>query len=257
MQRPNPVNRLLWKEKGYRRACNMVKRVAPNPDQVKITTESVNLSSATSDGKIVKGKGKYGKDDTFIYPDHKVKRATHLSDATNWVGEAYRDHKEPELQRRKHESNFFITLNTNKTVSPGASMDKGCEAVKHALTELAKDHVICEYLKFGPKNTEYVHDKFKDVIQSTSFDGAVEVGDKLNRLHCHIWLTVHHFSQIQVSTPLLQHVFKRIYNAKVDSFGSQYSHLKLTKKAYGQVKLLPSSDWAIVIRQYIHKAMAA
>ena len=54
-------------------------------------------------------------------------------------------------------------------------------------------------------------------------------------------------------------MFKALYNAHVTPIGTVggINELKVNRMPYIQVKLLPSSDWAMVIRQYIHKAMVA
>ena len=73
--------------------------------------------------------------------------------------------------------------------------------------------------------------------------------------HSHIWLTVHHYSQVQVNMPVMQKMFKEAYNSRIDIMNSR--QLRCNGMPYIQVKLLPSSDWAMVIKQYIHKGMAA
>ena len=83
---------------------------------------------------------------------------------------------------------------------------------------------------------------------------AVETGEGFERLPCHIWLTVHHYSQVQINMPVMQQMFKRMYNQRVGGVFNQ--KLAITKNPYISVKLLPTSDWADVIKSYIHKAMA-
>lgn len=170
-------------------------------------------------------------------------------------GTKYTDDKDPSLPRRYHESNFFITLNTNKTLKEGGPMaELGKKACQEALNELAKDENICTYLKFGPKSNHYLEDKYADVIQRVEWQAAVETGEVFERLHCHIWLTVHHYSQVQINMPVMQQMFKRMYNQRVGGVFNQ--KLAITKNPYISVKLLPTSDWADVIKSYIHKAMA-
>ena len=174
-------------------------------------------------------------------------------DGTTVNGRTYTDDKDTSLPRRYHESNFFITLNTNKTLREGGEMaDLGKRACKEVLEELCKDKNICAYLKFGPKSDHYKDDVYADVIQRIEWSAAVETGEVLERLHCHIWLTVHHYSQVQVNMPVMQHMFKDMYNKKV-GLGNQ--KLAVNRNPYISVKLLPTSDWADVIKSYIHKAM--
>ena len=236
------VGRLLWK--GKDRKCGsgevMVKREAP-----KITVESVNLKTT--------GIKKSG---AWQYKDNKIQRASGLKLKTNAKGVPYTDDKDPGEERRKHESNFFITINTNKSGGSHATdplLDTaGREATRKALEELAKDDKICAYIKFGPKSDHYQHDKYEDVITKIEWNAGVECGEKLERIHCHIWLTVHHYSQVQINMPVMQKMFKDIYNSHVPNIHKSY---QIRRQPYIQVKLLPTSDWAMVIKQYMHKAM--
>jgi hypothetical protein len=131
----------------------------------------------------------------------------------------------------------------------------GKQAVKEVLEELKHDRNICTMLKFGPKHESYAKDRYEDVIQSVDWNACVETGENYERLHCHIWLTVHHYSQVQVNMPVLQTMFKKLYNERIGESVFRAS-LVCNRRPYCQVKLLPSSDWAMVMKQYIHKAMA-
>ena len=129
----------------------------------------------------------------------------------------------------------------------------GKTAMKATLDFLSKDSNICTYLKFGPKSAHYRKDKFEDVITKVEWQAAVEVGEEQQRLHCHVWLTVHHYSQVQINMPIMQKMFKDAYNSRI-ALTSQ-RQLRCNGMPYIQVKLLPSSDWAMVMKQYIHKGM--
>ena len=82
---------------------------------------------------------------------------------------------------------------------------------------------------------------------------GVEIGENQERLHAHIWLTVHHYSQVQVNMPVMQRMFKQAYNSHIGAENLRV--LRCNKMPYIQVKLLPTSDWAMVMKQYIHKGM--
>ena len=222
----------------------MVKREVTKVTRNETTVQRVNLKPATADTR-------KGPKDAWMYPDGKIIRATHLDVKT------YYDHKDPELARRKHESNFLITLNTNRSLSSRAVSpfvaNEMKQAVKRAVDSLSQDEVLCSYIKFGPKNEEYRNDLYEDVIQSAEWKAGVEVGDIQERVHAHIWLTVHHFSQIQINMPVMQRLFKIAYDREcATSIPGQQMGGGLP---YIQVKLLPSEHWAQVVRQYIHKAM--
>jgi len=247
MRRLQQVNRLLYKEpRNFRRrngpnAQTMVKR-AP----AVVSVQPINLRNATGDVGVTK----LGIKDkqAWRYPGGKIVRA----DSTEINGRKYTDHRDGEA-RRKIESNFFITLNTNRTVNNISPADDAMarEACRLALTDLSRDDLMCGYFKFGPKSEHYRDDKFEDVIQKVEWQASVEVGEKLERLHCHIWLTVHHYSQVQINMPVMQNMFKRLYNAKAPST------MRANKRPYISVKLLPTSDWAMIMKQYIHKGMMA
>ena len=219
-----------------------------------VTVESINLRPATGDSQIRKGVKASG---AWRYPNGVIQRM----DQRTINGKDYWDDKDPTENRRKHESNFFITLNTNRSMKDmsGGMAEIGKNAVRRTIDYLSEPESICAFLKFGPKNPMYASDRFEDVIQKVDWQANVEVGEKLERLHCHIWMTVHHFSQVQVNMPVIQHLFTRKYNEEVEKSTNTDGKLLLQQrgKPYVNVKLLPTSDWAMVMRQYIHKGMRA
>ena len=155
------------------------------------------------------------------------------------------------LPRRKIESNFFITINPNKMVP--LEREAGVQArFKTALEIIAQTEQVASYLKFGPKHfADFGADKAVDVIKKIDWDSNVEIGEEKKRMHAHIWLTVEHYSQIQIDTKLLQWAFKRAYNAGLDL----NDPMRIKTLPYVQVKLLPQSDWTTVMKQYIKKAI--
>lgn len=251
--RVQSVSRLLWK--GERNACQpttMVKR-----EKAKISVEGVNFKQPT-EGLSIKKSG------AWRYPGGIIQRAPSKVLGIN----TYTDDKDPGEARRKHESNFFITLNTNRSLrdKTGIEVEIGKEACRKALDDLSQVKWLCVYTKFGPKSDHYRDDVFDEVVHKVEWNAAVEVGEQLQRLHCHIWLTMHHYSQVQVNMPVMQRLFKRLYNQYIDEALNNTvgldkeairGRIAQNKNPYIQVKLLPSSDWAMVIKQYIHKGMAA
>lgn len=238
---------------GGRVTTNMVKRIS----EATVNVEKVNLQPS---GSSVKDTGKWR------YPNGIIKRGEHLTDRTNTIGVKYTDDREADkgLARRKIESNFFLTLSTNKVVWPTYSNDycAGAELAKQAcantMRDMQKDEHLCDMMVFGPKSAHYQADKYEDVIEEIEWKAAVEVGEKQKRLHAHAWLTVHHYSQIQISIPKMSNKFKKLYNEHLEKLGVSGDMLKkwkITKRPFGSVKLLPTSDWAMVIRQYMTKAM--
>lgn len=248
--RVTAVSRLLWKgsaRQNLKLKEGMVKRTA-----TKITVEGINFKPPT-DGIKKKGVKESG---AWRYPNGVIQRAPSVRLGSN----DYTDPKDPGEPRRKHESNFFITLNTNRKIDdtmPGAMAEEGKNACKFALDLLSKDESMCTYIKFGPKDKTYHNDIFEEVIFKVEWQAAVEVGENLSRLHCHIWLTLHHYSQVQVNMPVMQRMFKEAYNSYGEISTLYGSKLRQNGLPYIQVKLLPSSDWAMVMKQYIHKGMAS
>jgi len=221
----------------------MVKRTP-----VRISTQTVSLTKPTGLGKKAEGAWRY-PGGVILRHDKRMINNGYNEEKEYW------DDKDPSQNRRKHESNFFITLNTNRTlkgVDPMVAAN-GRTAMKETLEKLADDKEICAYMKFGPKSNMYKDDRYHDVIQKIEWTAAVEEGEILGNLHCHIWMTVHHYSQVQINYQVLQHMFKKEYNARVND----HSALKVSKNPYVQVKLLPTSDWAMVMKQYMQKAMTA
>ena len=154
------------------------------------------------------------------------------------------------LPRRKNESNFFITINPNKKY-PASIAGQAEDRFSAALNHLATREVLVRCLKYGPKDAWFKDDLAIDVIKDVQFTSAVETGETLGRMHTHIWLTIEHYSQIQINIPMMQYEFKTAFNKGLD-FGDA---LVLAELPYLQVKLLPQSDWTSVMRQYIKKGM--
>lgn len=194
------------------------------------------------------------REQAWKYAGGKIQRASHLPVSQ------YHDHKDTSLPRRKQESNFFITINTNK--SPSDERHKEAEyRLKGVLEVLAEKRFMAGYMLFGPHDTTgstYRNDKFADVVENVEWKAAVETGEVMNRVHAHIWLTVTHYSQIQVNVHTLAAETKRLFNGRIGGYNalpSTRDELYLRRKPYVHVKLLPQSDWMTVIKSYIHKGM--
>jgi len=234
-ERNAAVARLLWRSTGHKHTTytsSMVKRI--NTKKVNISTESIDLKSKHS----------AKTNQSWKYANNKIVRAP----SKLLGGRTYTDPKDTSEPRRKQESNFFICINTNMQFDDASQNELAEKQLKETLNTLSRDINIAVYLKFGPKDPTYIHDKYSDVIHSVDWMAGVETGPKKNRLHAHIWTTITHYSQIQINVHLLMHETKKIFNA--------IGPFKIKKMPYVNVKLLPQSDWTEVMRQYIHKAMA-
>ena len=230
--RVQAASRLLSRGGGNAQfAEGMVKRV--RKADVKIST-SVASTQATHSAKTSQ---------SWKYSGGQIDRASHL-DKTK-----YFDHKDRNLGRRKQESNFFITINTNKQPDTEGIC---ASAFEKTIKEIGDEIVISRYIKFGPVNDEYMDDKYTDVIISRDWKAAkIETGDIMNRLHAHIWVTFDHYSQIQINPHVLAAEVKRRYNTHV---GENKEH-RISRQPYLHIKLLPQSNWTSIMKQYIHKGM--
>lgn len=247
-------------------AGDMVARSRDNAPKPLVTTERVSRRAAPG-GKSVKS------NQAWKYPGGNIVRAESVS----INGRYYTDPKEPEpgepadqgrsvdtmlgpqtgVPRRKQESNFMITINPNKTFV-GADVSTAQNAFRHALEHLKENEVLARCLKFGPKHEHYLNDRPHDVIlPGISWAANVEVGEKYNRMHCHIYVTIEHYSQIQINVPMMQYEFRQGFNAHSALVNNALHPVRLHDAPYLQVKLLPQSDFTTIMRQYIHKGMMA
>ena len=244
MSMPNPrvqqVSRLLFRNIGHAHkpfTSDMVKRIHSQPT---MSTQSIDFKAPHS------AKTKQA----WRYAGNKVVRASSVM----LGGTKYTDPKDPGQPRRKQESNFFITINSNKSPEKGDEMHTAVKHMEQMLKKISTESVLATYIMFGPKDKWYEEDKYGDVVHSVEWKSAVETGDTLKRLHAHIWLTITHYSQIQINVRMLMHQSRIAYNEGLP-FSSQ--HLRITAMPYVHVKLLPQSDWTDVMKQYIHKGMTA
>ena len=243
---PNPriaeISRLLYRSEGHDRKpyapSGMTKRV--KKQKTSISTQSVDFKAPHS------AKTKQA----WRYPGGRIFRAP----STRLGSAVYTDPKDPDEPRRKQESNFFITINSNKSAETPELMDLGVRRMKQMLEALSDESALAVYLKFGPKDpASYAADKYADVIHSVEWKAAVETGDVMKRLHAHVWLTVTYYSQIQINVQMLQHLARKAFNGDLPLGHA----LRIHELPYVHVKLLPQSDWTGVMRQYIHKGMLA
>lgn len=221
--------RTLWKEE-------MVQRVrAPS-----VTVEAISLKAKHQAVK---------KEQTWKYKGGSVERAPTVS-LDPRSKKKYVDHRNADEPRRRQESNFFLTINSNQVTDTGARFEEGKIYMEAMLKELSKDATIATYLRFGPYHEEYADDVYSAVIHKVEWQSNVEVGPHKARLHSHIWLTVEHYSQLQINVKQLQYAARAAYNKAAGT-----SELRMRALPYVHVKLLPQSDWTQIMKSYIHKGM--
>ena len=173
---------------------------------------------------------------------------------TNFGGHTLHDHHVDQagqpLGRRKQQSNFFMTLNTNKRKFDEV---RDIDAMSHAINQVFKKGVF-EILKFGPAHpATYAADgnMANEVIEKVEVKAGIERGPVTGALHAHLYLTITHWSQLQIDVPRLQFLFKEAYNEKAVT--------KMTDKGKLAVKveLQPQTDWSQIIAHYLSKQVGA
>ena len=177
-------------------------------------------------------------------------------------GKDYFDHRrknEPEgikLPRRKQESSFMLTLNSNFAPTEPADVSAVMNALDAMNRALAKEEVMATFFRFGPVHDNYQDDLWKDVILGITSSWGCEVGPRLGRCHTHAILTIDHCSQIQVDPHMLQTVAKDAYNKAYSLSSASSAYVMSGKKNfYVHAKLLPQSTFGEVIKRYLHKGI--
>ena len=157
--------------------------------------------------------------------------------------------------RRKHESNFMVTINPNK-VYRAEKANRARHLFYEAMTHVCETNTFVKCLKFGPKSAHYANDKAYDVVETgIKPSGQVEVGLEKQRMHCHLVFNTRHYSQIQLDPRMITAEFMKRWNQVCLKEGGHYLELMLVKKPYVQVKLLPQSDAVNIMRRYAEKSM--
>jgi hypothetical protein len=214
--------------------------------KTKISTQSIDFKAPHS------AKTKQA----WRYPGGNIMRAP----STRLGSAVYTDPKHPgeNLPRRKQESNFFITINSNKSPEKPEDIAVAVKHMEQMLQALQTEEVLATYLRFGPKDPAYEQDKYSDVVHSLDWKAAVETGDVQKRVHAHIWLTITHYSQVQINVQMLMYQARKHYNRGMPlvQLGKK-TVLHMDAHPYVHVKLLPQGNWTDVMRQYIHKGMSA
>ena len=149
------------------------------------------------------------------------------------------------LGRRKQESNWFLTVNTNKRKFE----HQDATAVHDALDVVFKKRLY-QVLTFGPKQPDtYARDaQWPDlVVEKVSVSGGVERGPVTGALHAHMHLRIVHWSQMHINVPALQLAFKEEYNSRAMSL------IKGMALPSVKVELLQQSDFSQILAMYLAK----
>lgn len=152
------------------------------------------------------------------------------------------------LGRRKQQSNFFMTLNTNKRKFDEA---RDTDAMSHAIDTVFKQRVYY-ILWFGPKHLDtYGGDGSfaDDVVEKIEVRAGIERGPVTGALHAHLYLTITHWSQLQIDIPRLQFIFKEAYNEKAIHKMTDKGRLAI------KVELMPQTDFGQIMASYLSKSV--
>jgi len=239
----------------------------PDPDPMvqRVPESKVSRAQFSVESVDFKASKRAKTNQAWRYPGGKIERHP-----DKWInGTEYTDPKSPGENRRLNESNFFITLNTNKK-PVGDEATNADAAMRRVDRQLRDPANLVKCLKFGPKVTgnpprreDFRYDKYKDVIKSVEYQSGAEYGGNLGRFHIHIILTIQHYSQVQIHIQGMQLLFKQLWNEAImasirenpPTKGSDGSHLIIKEKPYIHVGRLPQTNWTDVMRNYIHKGM--
>ncbi|MAT69128.1 MAG: hypothetical protein CMJ58_06345 [Planctomycetaceae bacterium] len=218
-----------------------------------------------------------GDNGAWRYPGFVIQRAP----ATRLGDSDYYDPRNPNLPRRRVESNFHILFNTLKSVS-FLERQKMMEILAETL-QIMKDpgfpddpnpNGIAQFVRFGGKAargfdathaSSYRGDKFHDVVQDVDWAQSVEIGEQQNRLHAHVDLRFIHYSQIQIDIPKINQIFVRTFNRILRReflhFPALASKYTLTKAfihlGNNRNSVEAESNWDLIRRQYGQKATAS
>jgi len=114
-------------------------------------------------------------------------------------------------KKDKH-SNFFLTINTNQSYrNDDANIANDTEVLVEVIENILNN--ISSYVKLPAGAT------FDDDITNADIDYVVEKGNKLNMLHCHIYLKFTHNTDVKLD-------FAAIKRKICDELGLPNIHLK-------------------------------
>lgn len=179
------------------------------------------------------------------YPNCEIARAP----STRLGNRTYTDPKSNGQARRQQESNFFITINTNKHFDD-ESIERASQCMGEMLNALASDRVFPQYLKFGPRDAVFATDSARDVISRVDWNASVEVGGHLGRLHAHIYLSILHYSQLQINAKKMSVLARQAFNACARKV---LSDEHLVSNMYVHVDLQAQKDHDQILTRYLSK----
>ena len=249
---PNQVRKGVSAYQAQNRAETLNQTHAQGNDHMvaRVRQTRVNVESASAPVGIQRTDPKAKQ--AWKYPGGNVERMP------IWVnGTRYHDHIDTSLGRRKQESTMFLTVNTNKAGTTLEELQVLQEALETVLAILGQPDVMPLWFKYGPVHPEvYGNDKWNDVVREPpSYEAKVEVGPEKKRVHGHIFLTVVHYSQIQIWVQMMQQLVRSKFNQYVAVHAPHLPDLKIEGMPFIFVKRMPQRMWNDIMRGYLRKGM--
>lgn len=145
------------------------------------------------------------------------------------------DNKRKPKRKKKIESNFLITVNTNRRYPANSEELKKAKKklmkIAHEYTELFENGRFVTITGVGEWNSDY--------IKKVKTKGAVERGEKFDQLHAHIHIQIKHFTNVRINIPKSKEFF-------VDKTGldNLHFHVRYYKK---------EADVSEVLKNYLEK----
>ena len=246
--------RLSANYKANARPAPMVKRIRSTKVTAGTGTIPVGLSQGNPDA-VKYSKNKKGEDvksgQEWKYAGGNVERLP----STTVNGVELFDHITKGAPRRKQESSFFITVNTNKAGKTPEETQDIIAGLEAAVTGMGDEAILATLIKFGPMNPEeYGNDKYADVVKEVSFQGRVEIGPVMRRVHAHIILKVIHYSQIHMFVGMMQEYVKTVYNKEITLKGGKFG-VEIKGKPWVAIRRLPQQRWREIMEDYLRKGM--
>ena len=234
--------RLSANYKANARPAPMVKRIRSTKVTAGTGSIPVGLSQGNPDAK---------GDQAWKYAGGNVERLP----STTVNGVELFDHITKGAPRRKQESSFFITVNTNKAGKTPEETQDIIAGLEAAVTGMGDEAILATLIKFGPMNPEeYGNDKYADVVKEVSFQGRVEIGPVMRRVHAHIILKVIHYSQIHLFVGMMQEYVKTVYNKTITLKDGEFG-VEIKGKPWVAIRRLPQQRWREIMEDYLRKGM--
>ena len=247
----------------------MVKR-GKRADMVESKAMSVQKAQKKKQGVKAEGAWKYVNNEIVRAPTTVLNNRRYTDPKSDegemWIEEqgeaAVDDGTHPGKPRRHQESNFFITINPNKSYDEREE-SAAANRFKAVLKYLHKSENMQKYVMFGGGTRKgirpvkggryYQKDQFSDVIIANAIDfrAGVEVGEKLGRMHCHVLLYFEHYSQVMIDIPMLKAEFKLAWNETLPPNDEKF----MSTPPYVRVDLLPQTGATEIVRRYLKKSM--